>query len=540
MQRETFTLVAKTFQGLEEVLANEIATLGGENIEIGKRMVSFTGDKELLYKTNLHCRTALRILKPIYTFTASDTDDLYDEIKAFDWSQYLTPDMTFSIDPVVYSDEFKHSKFVTYRAKDAIADHFREKCDKRPSVRLSGADILINLHINGTTCTLSLDSSGESLHKRGYRVAQTEAPLNEVLAAGLLLLAGWDGSKNFYDPMCGSGTLLIEAALIATGTPAGIYRTDFAFKHWNDYDEELFDALYNDDSGEHDFTHKIYGSDISPKAVEIATANIKSAGMSRHIDICVKPMQQYTEGEITSGGLLVTNPPYGERITSDDLMGLYEMIGKQLKFVFKGFEAWVISYRNECFDHIGLKASARLPMMNGALECEYRKFEIFDGKYSDFKRETGGFKREEKDDKPSFQRKDLKENARKARGGKRVFDARKEKGSDDKGDYRKRENRRDDQETRKPRFDRKNFDRSPEKEGGKYDERRVSKEEIIANNQQFTAAYDLDDEIKIGKYRRFRLHGDEAVRTYVKGRKPSIGEKKEKPTPRRNKRDNKK
>ena len=173
-------------------------------------------------------------------------------------------------------------------------------------------------------------------------------------------------------------------------------------------------------------------------------------------------------------------------------------------------------------------------------ECEYRKFEIFDGKYSDFKRETGGFKREEKDDKPSFQRKDLKENARKARGGKRVFDARKEKGSDDKGDYRKRENRRDDQETRKPRFDRKNFDRSPEKEGGKYDERRVSKEEIIANNQQFTAAYDLDDEIKIGKYRRFRLHGDEAVRTYVKGRKPSIGEKKEKPTPRRNKRDNKK
>ena len=387
------TFIAKTFQGLEEVLASEIAALGGENIETGRRMVSFTGDKELLYKTNLHCRTALRILKPIHTFTAGDTDELYAQVKAFDWTQYLTPEMTFSIDPVVYSDEFRHSKFVTYRAKDAIADFFNEKYGKRPSVRLSNADILINLHISQTTCTLSLDSSGESLHRRGYRVAQTEAPLNEVLAAGLLLLAGWDGSRDFIDPMCGSGTLLIEAALIATGTPAGIYRKDFAFKHWNDFDEELFDRLYNDESHERPFTHKIYGSDISPAATEIALANIKNAGMSRYIDLSTKPMQQYAEGDITPGGLLVTNPPYGERITSDDLMGLYTMIGSQLKHVFKGFDAWVLSYRNECFDHIGLKAAARLPMMNGALECEFRKYEIFDGKYNDFKRETGGFKK---------------------------------------------------------------------------------------------------------------------------------------------------
>ncbi len=542
MQPTNFSLIAKTFQGLEEVLANEISTLGGENIEIGKRMVSFTGDKELLYKVNLHCRTALRILKPIHTFTAIDTDDLYDEIKAFEWDQYLTPDMTFTIDPVVYSDEFKHSKFVTYRAKDAIADYFREKYDKRPSVRLSGADIFINLHINGTTCTLSLDSSGESLHKRGYRVAQTEAPLNEVLAAGLLLLAGWDGTKDLYDPMCGSGTLLIEAALIATGTPAGIYRTDFAFKHWNDYDEELFETLYNDESYERPFYHKIHGSDISPRAIEIATENIKNAGMSRYIDIAVKPIQQYTEGEIPTGGLLVTNPPYGERITSDDLMGLYEMIGKQLKFVFKGFDAWVISYRNECFDHIGLKSAARIAMMNGSLNCEYRKYEIFDGKYSDFKRDTGGFKREEKTEKTSFKRKDLGETARKNQGERKAFDGRKsheERETRGNHNLSQRQNRK---ENDRDTFSRNGISSRTTNFRDKERERKTSKEEIIANNQQFTAAYDLDDEIKLSRYRRFRLHGDEAVKTYVKGRQPSIGtekkakDKKSKTTSPRNKR----
>ena len=273
MQSATSTFIAKTFQGLEEVLASEIAALGGKDIETGRRMVSFTGDKELLYKTNLHCRTALRILKPIYTFTAGDPDELYAQIKAMDWTEYLTPEMTFSIDPVVYSDEFRHSKFVTYRAKDAIADFFNERFGKRPSVRLSNADILINLHINQTTCTLSLDSSGESLHRRGYRTAQTEAPLNEVLAAGLLLLAGWDGSRDFIDPMCGSGTLLIEAALIATGTPAGIYRKDFAFKHWNDFDQELFDRLYEDESS----VKREVSKETMPKRKKPETKNIRSA-----------------------------------------------------------------------------------------------------------------------------------------------------------------------------------------------------------------------------------------------------------------------
>ena len=238
MKNEKFEIIAKTFQGLEDVLAEEISILGGENIEIGRRMVSFIGDKELLYKSNLQLRTALRILKPIYQFTANNTDEVYEKIKEFNWDKYLSPSQTFAIDSVVYSEEFKHSKFVTYRTKDAIADYFSEKTGNRPSVRINNADIILNLHISQHNCTLSLDSSGESLHKRGYRVEQTEAPINEVLAAGMILKTGWRGEKNFIDPMCGSGTLLIEAAMIATNTAPGIYRKDFAFERWNDYDEE--------------------------------------------------------------------------------------------------------------------------------------------------------------------------------------------------------------------------------------------------------------------------------------------------------------
>lgn len=395
MKNEKFEIIAKTLQGLEDILAQEIVELGGEDIEIGKRMVSFKGDKQLLYKTNLCCRTALRVLKPIFSFTASDTDEVYEKIKSFDWHQYLSPEQTFSIESVVFSEEFKHSKFVTYRAKDAIADFFMEKTGKRPSVRLNNADLILNLHIAHNTCTLSLDSSGESLHKRGYRVAQTEAPINEVLAAGLILKSGWKGEKNFIDPMCGSGTILIEAAMIATNTAPGIYRKDFAFERWNDYDEELFDTLYNDDSNEKEFNFKIYGSDISPKAIAIARENIKSAGMAKYIDLQVKPFQQYTEAP--ENGILITNPPYGERISSKDLLGLYEMIGSQLKHVFKGYDAWIISYHDECFNKIGLKPAICINMMNGSLECEYRKYEIFEGKYNDFKRETGGFKEKKKD-----------------------------------------------------------------------------------------------------------------------------------------------
>ena len=366
MRTEKFEIIAKTFQGLEDVLAEEIIKLGGENVEQGRRMVSFTGDMELLYKANLCCHTALRILKPIYKFTASNTDEVYEKIKSINWDEYITPEETFSIDSVVFSDEFRHSKFVTYRVKDAIADYFTDKGRKRPSVRVNNADIVLNLHISHLSCTLSLDSSGESLHKRGYRVEQTEAPINEVLAAGMILKTGWHGEKNFIDPMCGSGTILIEAALIATNTNPGIFRKNFAFEKWKDYDEELFDRLYNDDSNEKEFHYKIYGSDISPRAIDIAQKNIKSSGMGRYIDLKVKPFQQYED--IPENGIMVTNPPYGERISTSDLMGLYTSIGERLKHVFKGYDAWIISYHDECFDKIGLKPAAKIALMNGELD----------------------------------------------------------------------------------------------------------------------------------------------------------------------------
>ena len=390
-------MIAKTFQGLEDVLAQEIIALGGEEVEQGKRMVSFIGDKELMYKANLQLRTALRILKPIQTFTASNTDEVYEFLKTVKWENYITPEQTISIDSVVFSDTFSHSKFVTYRAKDAIADYFMEKTGKRPSVRLTNADLVMNLHIAGHTCTLSLDSSGESLHKRGYRVDQTEAPLNEVLAAGMILKAGWNGDKNFLDPMCGSGTLLIEAAMIATNTPPGIYRQGFAFEKWKDYDAEMFDRLYNDESNERDFEFKIYGSDISPKAIAIAKENIKSAGLSKYIDLTVMPFQQYTLETAPENTTLIMNPPYGERISSRDILSLYEMIGSTLKHQFKGYDAWILSYREECFEKIGLKPSVKFDLMNGGLDCEFRKYEIFSGKLKDFKSEGGEFSKEERE-----------------------------------------------------------------------------------------------------------------------------------------------
>ena len=278
-------LIAKTFQGLEDVLAKELTDLGALEVTTGTRMVSFKGDKRMLYKANFCCRTALKILKPIVSFKAQDTDELYEEAKKFAWDTLLNVNDTFSIDSTVNSDEFRHSKFVVYRVKDAIADYFSEKFNKRPSIRLVNADIQLNVHIFNNEVTISLDSSGEPLFKRGYRVEQTEAPINEVLAAGLLLKAGWDGQSNLIDPMCGSGTLLIEAALIARNIAPGVFRQAFAFEKWPDFDAELWSDIYNDDSQEHEFTHKIYGSDASFYAIQQAAKNIKSAGVQKDIDL---------------------------------------------------------------------------------------------------------------------------------------------------------------------------------------------------------------------------------------------------------------
>lgn len=417
IETQQFPLIAKTMAELEDVLAEELITLGADNVEIGTRMVSFTGDKALMYKANLHCRTALRILKPVYSFKAENADEVYEALKQLDWEEFLTLDTTFSIDAVVFSHIFHHSKFVAYRVKDAIADWFNEKYDKRPSVSVSNPDIVFNIHVSHNKCTLSLDSSGESLHKRGYRVAQTEAPLSEVLAAGMILKSGWHGESTFVDPMCGSGTLLIEAAMIALGIPPGIHRPHFAFEKWNDFDEELFSTIYNDDSGAREFTHRIVGSDISPVAIAIAEKNIKSAGLKKYIDLSVKPLQQYTEAP-AGGGVLITNPPYGERIRVEELEALYAMIGERLKHLFLGYNAYVLSYRKESFDAIGLKHSHRFFLYNGALECEMREYEIFSGKRrehsrSDDSRENSRRKeaQQERNSKEGYRRSNRRERA---------------------------------------------------------------------------------------------------------------------------------
>ncbi|MGL4411414.1 MAG: THUMP domain-containing protein [Bacteroidales bacterium] len=386
MNREKFEMVAKTFAELEDVLAEELINIGADEVEIGRRMVSFKGDLEMMYKANLNLRTAVRILKPIAKFKAKSTDEVYEQIKKIRWEEIISEDQTFSIDTTVFSDEFSHSKFLTYRIKDGIVDYFMEKFDRRPSVRMMNTDIMINFHVAQEQCTISLDSSGESLHKRGWRVDQTEAPLNEVLAAGMVLKTGWRGESNLLDPMCGSGTILIEAAMIALNIPPGIFRKNFAFEKWPNFDQELFDKLYNDDSQEKDFLFKITGSDMSPQALAIAEQNIKNAGVGKYIELVQKDFRDYNEAPENT--IVIMNPPYGERISTRDLLGLYQMIGERLKHVFVGCKSWVLSYRYECFEQIGLRPSAKLKLNNGGLECEFRRYEIFEGKQKDFKRQV--------------------------------------------------------------------------------------------------------------------------------------------------------
>jgi len=377
--RNNFAMIAKTLAGLEDVLANELINLGADNLEIGKRMVSFEGNKELLYKANVNCRTAMRILVPIHTFKAQNSDDIYKEVKSIDWRKYMDIKNTFAIDSVVFSSIFTHSKFVAYRAKDGIADFFTKKLGERPSVSTANPDILINVHVAHDRCTISLDSSGESLHKRGYRVGQTEAPLSEVLAAGMILKTGWKGDSDFIDPMCGSGTLLIEAAMIAMNIPPGIYRKNFAFERWPDFDKELSEEIYNDDSKEKEFKYSIYGSDISRQAIAIATENVKSAGLSKNIKLEVKDILDYDKAPFPEG-IIVTNPPYGERLRTGNLYQLYETLGERLKHIFTGYTAWVLSSEKELLHKIGLKPSSKFKLLNGALDCEFRKYEIFAGK----------------------------------------------------------------------------------------------------------------------------------------------------------------
>ena len=388
-----FELIAKTFMGMEPILAQELTELGANDVQIGRRMVSFKGDKELMYRANFQLHTAIRILKPIIHFKARSADDVYNEVMKVDWSEFIDNNKTFAVDSVIFSEEFRHSKFVAYKVKDAIVDQFRERTGSRPNISVTNPDIRLHIHIADEDGTLSLDSSGESLHRRGYRQESVEAPLNEVLAAGMILMTGWKGECDFIDPMCGSGTLPIEAALIARNISPGVFRKSYAFEKWPDFDADLFEEIYNDDSREREFEHHIYGYDIDMKSVNTARLNVRAAGLTADITIEQADIKDFTQPAEKS--IMVTNPPYGERISTPDLLGTYATIGERLKRAFVGNEAWILSYREECFDQIGLRPSIKIPVYNGSLECEFRKYTIFEGKLKEFRSEGGIVKTEE-------------------------------------------------------------------------------------------------------------------------------------------------
>lgn len=379
MKTETkeFELVAKTFKGLEPVLANELTALGANDIKVLNRAVSFKGDKAFMYKANLWLRTALKILKPIQTFKAKNEIDLYKGISQIDWEEYFSVDDTISINTVVVSPYFNHSQFVALKAKDAIVDQFRSKFNKRPSIDTESPTILLDIHLTDDECVVSLDSSGESLHKRGYRLNSTIAPVNEVLAAGMILLTGWDCNSNFIDPMCGSGTLPIEAALIAYNIPPGLFRKEFGFEKWRDFDPDLFETIYNDDSNSREFKHSIIGSDISAGAIRISTENVKNAFLTNKIQLQVKAFESTIPSE--EGGLVIMNPPYGERIKKTNIEEFYQSIGNVMKRNYAGFDIWILSGNKDALEFIGLHPSKKITLYNGAIECKFQKFTIYEG-----------------------------------------------------------------------------------------------------------------------------------------------------------------
>lgn len=515
---QTYTMIAKTLAGLEDVLAEELAHLGAEEVEIGRRMVSFKGDKRLMYKANISLRTALKILVPIYEFDAEDTDLLYASLVRFDWKSIMDTQSTFAVDTVAYSHIFTHTQFITYKTKDAIVDYFsaQDPEGKRPSVRVSNPDLVIHVHIAEKHVTLSLDSSGESLHKRGYRVGQGKAPINEVLAAGILLKAGWKGETDFLDPFAGSGTFLIEAALIARNIPPGIFRERYAFEKWKNFDEELYKEVFEDASEERPFDHKIWGSDISFEAVSTAKANINRAGLQHDIEIRKANFKDVTPP--SKPCLVVMNPPYGERINQFDTEKLYEMIGSTLKKQFSGCTAWVIADKKEHFVAIALKQTTREMLYNGAIECELRSYDLFEGKHKEYKTEQNEGRRptndrRERSDKPHSRtgypargdrKKDFRGDRRDFKGERKAFgDDRREFKTDRKAPREDRKDFRNDR--REPRGDRKEFqDKGFKKErsgnpnfrSDRRDDRGERRENNRNFRKEFKKAFDQERERK--------------------------------------------
>ena len=371
-------MVAKTFFGFEDILANELRNLGAQKVEQGVRMVSFEGDKGFMYKANLSLRTALKILKPIKTFKVFDEESLYKGIKAIDWSEIFLVNQTFVVDATVYSEAFNNSLFVVLKSKDAIVDQFREQFDQRPSIDKQHPDIRIHVHIQRNICTVSLDTSGESLHHRGYRTATNIAPINEVLAAGILLLSGWRGQTHYLDPMCGSGTFLVEAAMIACDIPPNINRREFAFEKWRDWDADLFDKIEESLLNKiKDFPFRIIGYDKAPSAVRKARENVRNANLEEYIDI--EQEDFFKTKKSTEGPLhIVFNPPYGERLDID-LERFYREIGDTFKQSYPQTEAWFITGNVEALKYVGLKTTRRIKLFNGKIESRLVRYDIYEG-----------------------------------------------------------------------------------------------------------------------------------------------------------------
>lgn len=372
-------LLAKTLFGLEDVLAQELAHLGALNIQKQNRAVAFTGDISLMYKANLYLRTALRILNPIHHFNAKNEQSLYKGIQQVDWRKYMKVKQTLAVNCAVHSPYFKHSHYVELKTKDAIVDQFRNRLGKRPSVDLKNAHIRINIHIYQDQCTVSLDSSGNSLHKRAYRLEKNPAPLNEVLAAGMILLSGWKADRNFVDPMCGSGTLPIEAAMMAYKVPPGMYR-DFSFMNWPKFDNVLWKKIHQEaqDKIEPYFGSKIIGADLSGISINIAKENLRRSKLVRGVKLQNQHIEDFTPPK--EPGTVIINPPYGERMQPKDIEGLYKSIGDQLKKKFEGYDAWILSSNKGALKRIGLRASKKLDLYNGSLACKYYHYEMYRGK----------------------------------------------------------------------------------------------------------------------------------------------------------------
>lgn len=373
-----FKMIAKTFFGFEEILAKELQVLGAQDVEQGVRMVSFKGDKGFMYKANLALRTALKILKPIYHFRAYNEQSLYKGIQGIDWSKYLNANQSFVIDVTLHSDHFNHSQFVALKAKDAVVDQFRDRFGKRPNIDKDFPDLRINLHIHNDQCSVALDTSGQSLHQRGYKTATNIAPINEVLAAGMLLLSGWDGQGDFIDPMCGSGTILAEAAMIACNIPANINRKEFAFEKWNDWDNDLFDKIVDSLMNKtREFHYTIKGYDKAPSAVTKAKDNIYNANLADYVTISQQDF--FTTEKETRGPLhMVFNPPYGERLDVN-MERFYREIGDTLKQSYPGTNAWFITANIEALKFVGLKPSRKIKLFNGKLETRFVKYEMYEG-----------------------------------------------------------------------------------------------------------------------------------------------------------------